>query len=97
MAIDPNSTPKDYSLIIYSKTEIDAMEALETTRVDTELNSKSDKQDQGSPSGIATLDPAGKVNLVELPIATPLEALDPLDNVTLMTPMRVDYVLEAGE
>ena len=52
-------TSKDFSLIIYDKNEIDQQNTDEALRVDTELDLKSLKSDEGSPSGLATLDSNG--------------------------------------
>lgn len=94
MAIDPNATPKDYTLIIYSKAEIDAMSTANSSAVNAALATKSNKYDEGSPSGIATLDPQGKLSLVEIPIATVLESEDITNSTTLMTPERVHYIID---
>ena len=94
MAIDPNATPKDYSVILYNKTEIDGINSTESTRVDTELALKSLKSDEGSPSGIATLDSDGKINTVEIPVSTIIESDDDTNNTTLITPERLHYQID---
>jgi len=96
MSIDPNATPKDYSVILYSKTEINILNHIERTRVDDALDLKVSKQSLGSPIGTATLDADGKHSLVEIPIATVIQSEDPLENTKVMTPERVHHVLEAG-
>lgn len=97
MAIPDTATPKDYSTVIYSKTEIDAMELAETTRVDAQLDLKSLKADEGSPSGIATLDATGKVSLVELPTASDAQAIDDTNVSNILTPSNLDYVLQVKD
>lgn len=81
----------DYNTIIYNKTEIDAIELAETTRVDAALDTKAASSDIGSPSGIASLDPDGKVDLIELPIASLIESEDDTNSTTLITPERLQY------
>ena len=95
MSLDPSATPKDYSLIIYNKTEVDTKFTEEAIRVDTELATKSLKADEGSPSGIATLDPNGKHSLVEIPIAGYTDIDDITNDSTLITPRGLDYGIQA--
>lgn len=94
MPIDPNATAKDFSLIIYDKTEIDNYNISEKDRVNTVLSLKSDKVDEGSPSGIATLDQTGKVTRIELPISEDLQLDDYTNNDSLVTPRGLDYTLQ---
>ena len=91
MAIDVNTTTKDYSLVIYNKTQIDTTLLAETTRVNGELALKSLKADEGSPSGIATLDATGKVEVVQLPLSSLAESGDAANSTTLITPERLNY------
>ena len=89
--IDENATAKDYSLIIYSKTETDLINSTESTRVDTELDGKADASDLGSPSGIATLDPTGRHTLNQIPIASVDESGDDTNDSTVISPERLHY------
>lgn len=84
----------DLSTLSYNKTEIDAQNSAEASRVDGELALKSDKSDEGSPSGIATLDPLGKVTVVQIPIATEVETEDNANNTTVISPQRLHYLLD---
>jgi len=94
MAIDPNATGKDYSLIIYSKTEIDNINTVETQRIDDALALKVDTSGKGAPSGIATLDPNGVHVVSEIPIADITEAMDDTENTKVMSPERTHYVID---
>lgn len=96
MPIDPEATAKDYTLIIYNKNEINAQNSAESSRINSELDGKSDKAEEGSPSGIATLAPDGKHQLVQMPIANVSESQDPLNNTKIMTPQRVDEIIEGN-
>lgn len=91
MALDLNATPKDYRLIIYNKDEIDLYNTTEQARVNSELDLKSLKSDEGAPSGIATLDATGKLKAVEMPIATNEESNDDTNSTTIITPATLAY------
>lgn len=95
MAIDPNSTTKDYSTIIYNKTEIDAYNTAEQTRVNDELSNRVHTSSLGSPNGTATLDENGKVKYLELPIASVSESEDANNNTTVISPERLHYQISA--
>ncbi len=79
--------------LAYYKTESDTIAATERVRVDSELNSKSDKSDEGSPSGIATLDGSGDINREQMPYADPTESMDVTNVTEAMTPERTHYVI----
>lgn len=84
----------DYNSIIYSKAEIDSINTIETTRVDTELASKVGTVELGSPSGVATLDTNGKVKTIQLPMATVDESGDVDNSTTVITPQRLHYQID---
>jgi len=100
--MDPSATPKEFSLIIYDKTEIDDMMNLESTRVDTNVDEKIDSVDKGISVAtlIDTTNSEGTQRYqhspLEMPIATVAESLDKDVTDKVMTPQRVSQVLETG-
>jgi hypothetical protein len=93
--IPDDATPKDFTLVLYTKTEINDINTAEKDRVNTELDKKVDKQSVGSPAGLGTLDEHGKQTFAEVSYATSQEASDGiLDNKT-MSPALVKQEIEA--
>ena len=92
-----NATPKDYTLIIYSKAEIDALLSAEQARLQLLLNFKAPTASIGAPAGLATLDGTGRHSVVEIPFADHLEAADPLEADKVMSPLRVSQLIAAGQ
>jgi len=94
--------PKDFSLILYTKDEIDATLSARSVVVNDELSKKSDKVDEGV--GIATLvhttNSEGTQRYqhtpLEIPIATVAESLDETVSDKVMSPQRVYEVIESG-
>ena len=77
----------------YYKDESDEIASIEKTRVDNELDSKSDKLSEGSPMGVATLDNTGKLSPIERPIASSQDAIDGVSTDLMMTPATTNYVM----
>jgi len=86
MAIPEDATPVDYTILVYTKTEIDDINNTESARVNSELAKKIDNQLIGSPTGLATLNSTGHVPNTELDIATTQETIDGLDATKMVTP-----------
>ena len=84
----------DLRTLTYSREEVDAFNSAETQRVNTQLDTKIDTAEAGSPSGVSTLDPTGKVSLIELPISTLVESDDDTNSTTLITPERLHYQID---
>jgi len=95
MAIPDSATPKDYSILLYNKTEIDTINSTEQNRVNTALESKVSLLDVGNPNGLATLGEGGTLKASQIPIATNVEALNVLNTSTVITPYNIGYILEA--
>ena len=82
------------STLVYYKTESDAIEAAETLRVDTALDLKSSKSDEGSPSGVATLDASGTHAVAEVPFSDLAESKDETNITTVINPLRLQQELD---
>ena len=80
--------------LAYYKPEIDELLSTEATRVDIALALKSDKIDEGTTGGAATLDNSGEVNSYQLPFSEVLESMDAEEIVTIINPKRLHYVIE---
>jgi len=91
MALDPNATTKDFSLVIYTKTEIDTLLTDISNSIALGLSSKSDSSAEGSPSGIATLNSNGHLELTQIPIATLAESGDSSNETKLITSKSLQY------
>ncbi len=77
----------------YYKTESDEIATTETTRVNTELDKKSNISNEGSPGGIATLDGSGNITTIEIPFASQTEADDSTEATKIINPEQLHYVL----
>ena len=78
----------------YYKTETDAMDIAEATRVNNALNTKINTSSLGSPSGTATLDATGTHATAEIPFSTSITVIDPLNEVSVVNPKQLDFVIQ---
>jgi len=96
MSIPENSTPKNFTLIIYDKTEIDVLNQTEQDRVNTELDKKVNTQMIGSPVGLGTLDVNGKQSFSEVSFATSQDASEGTSSNKSMTPELVKQEINSA-